>query len=986
MAQSFVVQSGVTLYTPQAVNQIIVNSSASALSTSGVIALVGEANGGPDFTLESDITQNFFGPGDLSLIQSKYKSGNIVNAFAEVVAASNDPNIVGAPSQIYILKTNVSSKATANLTRSGLTNYGVLADLSYGFLGNNINSTVSANSLESPPTTGSITWIPSPLTSTYATRVNGGSKQTLAVSALAGGVATEHGASVFAFVGGISAGSATGLNGLSGVLATGGVNRGILTGFGGGNTLGLVASGASVTITLGTGTLTAWATSPAVGDTLIIPANTNYGATGTSVIAGGSAQNEGAYVVTAVSSTTVVATKLRNNVSGALTNPVTVAPTAILLVTDLLSFSPVVVQDFTGESRGLLGSGLVGQNVTGAVTGSVLTLTLATGQVWTALPQAGDYLYIPSTAPTAIANGAGGWLSVVSATSGTAAGQSQIVANFLSNGVPTTIASTAIANVADIQCIRPVIDGTGKAMEIYDGGGTENISAQLYTTSGSLVSWLSTSSAPQVLSSASEYSVELTDALSATTQATSAIETLTAGGTVCLLLGYNGTTATCTISDSTLSTTVSGGFGSNLSITLSNFNTIGALATFINSQTGYTCAAATGLNGQLPVVNLESNSTTTTTNRSTLDTGTYSICSELGAQPGRIKRDANSFFNVVSSSSGLVQLGSAWSSQAASGLPEVQALTFLAGGTKGGTSNTNATTAVDACQKLQLNFLVPLFSQDASADIVLGLTDPSSTYTVDSINAYVKSHVIAMSVLKVRRNRQAFLSKRSSYPNVKIAAQNIANFRCSMCFQDFKTVNVSNGSLYQFQPWMSAVAAAGMQAAGFYKSLVYKFINTSGMLQYDGSFSDQLPSQVDDALQNGLLFAQKVSTGGYRWVSDQTTYSVDNNFVYNSIQAVYVADTIALTLAERLEQQFIGQSLADISSGLILGTIDSIMDDFRRLKLIAPSDGAPKGYSNPIVQITAPGALVSVNVYEATSLYFIGIQTFVNNITQSSSG
>jgi hypothetical protein len=988
MALSFVLPSGQTVYNPGAYNQIIVNSSNTSLSVSGVVALVGEADGGPDYTLEADITQNFYGPGDLAVIQNKYKSGNIVNAFAEVSAASSDTNIVGAPTRIFVLKTNPSTKASANLVRSGLSNYGVLADKSWGVLGNNISTAITANTSETPPTTGAITWIPSPNTSTLALRVNGKSKQTLAVSALAGGVTTVHGTSQLTFVGGITSGSATGLNSLSDVLVTGGTDRGILAGFGGGNTLSLVATGNSVLITLGTGTLTVWATTPSIGDTLIIPANTEYGAGSDSVLKGPTPHNEGAYVVTAVTSTTITATKLRSH-SGSFVAPETVTASsgtpAIVATTDLLAFSPVVINNYTGVNRGLL-TGLVGQNISGTASGSTLTLTLATGQVWAALPQAGDYLFVPSTAPANISNNAGGWLQVVSATSGTAASQSQIVATYLSDGAPGNIASTAIGATTDIQCLRPVIDGRGKALEIYDGGGTENVSQQLFTTAGGAVTWFSSAGSPQLLTSASEYSVLMTDTVNTVSQATASTETLTAGGIVALLLGYNGTTGTVTISDTTLSTTVTGGFGSNLSLTLSNFNTLGALASYINTQTGYVCTVATGLNGQLPVLQTEASSTTATVSRSVLDTGTYNICSELGSKPGRIKRDANAYFNVINQNSGLVQLGATFASQAAAGLPEVQVLTFFAGGSKGGTANNNVTGAIDACQKLQMNFLVPLFAQDASSDITAGLTDPASTYTVDSINAYAKTHVIAMSVVKVRKNRQALCAKRDTYANVKIAAQNLANFRVTLCFQDFKATNVSTGSLNQFQPWMSAVAAAGMQAAGFYKALVKKFINTSGMLQFDGSFSDQVASQIDDALQNGLLFAEKAPTGGYRWVSDQTTYSVDNNFVYNSLQAVYVADVIALTLAQRLESQFVGQSLADISAGLILSGIDAVMDDFRRLKLIASSSSLPKGYGNVNVKISAPGATVSLTVVEATALYFIGITTFVSNVQVSASG
>jgi hypothetical protein len=74
MAQSYVTDAGV-LVIPGAYPTVKVQGGASGLSTTGVIFLVGEADGGTDFTLETDLTENAFGPDQAADVVSKYVSG-----------------------------------------------------------------------------------------------------------------------------------------------------------------------------------------------------------------------------------------------------------------------------------------------------------------------------------------------------------------------------------------------------------------------------------------------------------------------------------------------------------------------------------------------------------------------------------------------------------------------------------------------------------------------------------------------------------------------------------------------------------------------------------------------------------------------------------------------------------------------------------------------------------------------------------------------
>jgi hypothetical protein len=182
---------------------------------------------------------------------------------------------------------------------------------------------------------------------------------------------------------------------------------------------------------------------------------------------------------------------------------------------------------------------------------------------------------------------------------------------------------------------------------------------------------------------------------------------------------------------------------------------------------------------------------------------------------------------------------------------------------------------------------------------------------------------------------------------------------------------------------MNAATAAAMQSAGFYKSIFNKAINTAGVVHAAGDFDYNNETQVEQALKSGLLPARKSLTGGFSFISDQTTYSKDANFVFNSIQAMYVADLIALTTAQRMEVAFVGQSIADISAAIGLSFFEGIMSDFMRLKLIAASDDAPAGFRNAKIKINGGNMIVSAEVRLAGSLYFISINFLVGPVTQT---
>jgi hypothetical protein len=229
------------------------------------------------------------------------------------------------------------------------------------------------------------------------------------------------------------------------------------------------------------------------------------------------------------------------------------------------------------------------------------------------------------------------------------------------------------------------------------------------------------------------------------------------------------------------------------------------------------------------------------------------------------------------------------------------------------------------------------------------------------------------------------LSIRDTYANAKEAAATVSNFRCSMSFLDQKVLSASTNAIKQFHPWMDAVIAACGQAAGVYKALVNKQKNINASLQAAGDWDDQDVAQVEDALLNGLLPTYQDEEGAWRYVSDQTTYSANASFVYNSIQATYVSDLIALDSAQKMQKRFTGKALADVGATGALSYLEGLMDGYLSNKWLCKSDDAPLGYKNARVSISGPAMVIDCEVKVDTALYFTPIKIFVSQVTQSAS-
>lgn len=937
MASIFVTQSGATLIVPDSSVDVKVENNPSGIATSGVIAIVGEADSGPSWEQDKlngrKLSLNSYGPTDVNRVMAKYGSGRIVDAFRGIATPSSSPRIQGSPNRIVIVKTNDSAKAS----KATDDNHGSFKAKREGADGNEIKFAVATTQSESAPTTGAFSYVPSASTSSVAFRVNGGAKATLNISA---DMAPDALANAIT-------------QGISALNAVGGVSRGVISGLSGQNIELSVVSGQDVEISLAAGQL--FAATPVAGDTIRIASG--------SVIQGGSNENIGWYLVTSVSNTTTDASIQAKKITvGA---PSAVAPIAISgsPAADMLCYSAMRIDNVTGTDRQIINTALVGTNLTVSVAGSAATLTLATGSVFAVTPKVGDLLKINAGPFQGAGNANIGWYQVTEVSNNIVS--AYIKASRLSNGLPVAVAAAAIGGTSNVVVLDRQIKGVGKALEIYDNGGSANINT--------IFKDLAVNNAADFLGELLVSDAELKKQITLKKDSIGANEVFAVGGNVVLSVGYNGTTASLTISRSgssyTLTTTVTGGAGANLNIDLNKIATISDLVSKINGNTGYSASAGSVADSQR--------------NPSILDELTVNIASDLGHKPGRIKRDIYDLVEAnvaVNNSSVLVE----YIPVATAGLPTDMPFTFLENGAKGASTGLDFANAIDALQGVRCNFVVPLVSADAADDIALGETDAGSTYTVDAVNTAVKSHCLAMSTAKIKRHRIGVVSKRGSFQEAKESALNLANFRIAHLFQDVSDIN-ANGDIEQFQPWMASVKAAGMQAAGAYKSIFNKTVNITKAVQAAGDFDDENLTDCEDAILAGLIPIQRQETGGYNFLTDQTTYGLDNNIVYNSVQAVYVSDLIALSLAESLKKAFVGESVADVTAAVAVSFIKAKMAEFLSLKFIVGTTDFPAGYKSINVSINGNVMEVEVVAILTTSIKFIPITLSIEGIKSTAS-
>jgi hypothetical protein len=396
----------------------------------------------------------------------------------------------------------------------------------------------------------------------------------------------------------------------------------------------------------------------------------------------------------------------------------------------------------------------------------------------------------------------------------------------------------------------------------------------------------------------------------------------------------------------------------DLSIVLAG-KTIRSLVDIIENHPSYTCNTTYSKAAGVSAESLDWRSTPT------------SILSAL-----TLRRAQQELLDIIATESQLITGSIAAQVE---GLP-ANVSAFLSGGSRGASANSNFQAGFDAMLSQRCNTVLPLISQDASALISLGETDPASTFTVGAVNSQALQHCILASNTKNRSERNCYVSLKASFAASQQAARDMAHERASMLFQDVQSTN-SSGDLVWLDPWAAAAMLAGIQSGTDVGTpATFKGINASGIKHQDYNSK----TQIDLAIDAGLLPLEQRDTGGFRVVVHNTTYGLDANFVYNRVSVLYAADYVAYNMRQQLEAIFVGDKVRTGSAVAIKNTVISIMSLFLKDEIIVGDDtNDGLGWKDLVVTINGNTAYVDITVTPVQGIDFILNRITLDNIRQS---
>ena len=439
----------------------------------------------------------------------------------------------------------------------------------------------------------------------------------------------------------------------------------------------------------------------------------------------------------------------------------------------------------------------------------------------------------------------------------------------------------------------------------------------------------------------------------------------TVGGNVVLLGAYTGSQAAATVEVNSSSVVLTAG-SSVQTFDKSAYSTLLQLVSAMSLIPDWSFSLSSSLYNSLPVSVLDE-----------VTVGAKSSSSD--SKPARIKKDAHEVSSMLSQSS-LVSI----SEQSSVGLMDACSEVALSGGSLGGTSTAEITSALEKFKEIRVNAVVPLFSRNASDDIIDNVTDGTSNYTILGIHQAVKTHCALMATTKNRSERQGYLSLKDTLSNSLNRSALLADARLQLCIQDTRNIN-AQGEIKWFQPWAQSCLVAGARAGSPVGTpLTFKYFNVTGIRHSSQSMNtaeediviDFNPnSQFEKGIQGGVTFFEAPQSGGIRCVVDNTTYAKDSNWVYNRANVVYAADVVAFDFRNQLENIYVGQK-NNVKANEVKSVASTILGTFLAQGITVATADAPNGFKQLTVNLK--GNIIEIGV---TIVLVEGIDFILNDIT-----
>lgn len=407
----------------------------------------------------------------------------------------------------------------------------------------------------------------------------------------------------------------------------------------------------------------------------------------------------------------------------------------------------------------------------------------------------------------------------------------------------------------------------------------------------------------------------------------------------------------------TLTSTITGVTGDNLSITFAAGETVRQLVDRINANTNYLATVPNGINPD-------------TSYSADFDFGTPTVVN-IQAQASLngglgFRQDLAQVVAWFSNSADAD--ADRYSGDTADGglLPRSSVLMdalfadplALVGGTRGVSTNSSFQAGLDALLLRQVDNVVPLIHEDLVNE------GYGSTATWASVSAQLVDHVTrARGVVGLERG--AFIGFEGTKTEVIAAANSINDADVQLVAQTV-TVLDAFGNLTDQGPRMLAVMGASMRSGveEIGEPLTHKFLRTSNIEQ-DSTWNPSDTTDSGDLILAGVLFAENIPGRGIRWVRDLTTWVKNDNLCYSEGSVRSVVRYVALNLRRLLEERFTGRKAAPATINSVKDSVASLLEVYRAANIIVdstdPTTGATiRAYHN--LKVFSDGDILRVNV------------------------
>ncbi|MDC7221541.1 MAG: phage tail sheath subtilisin-like domain-containing protein [Spirochaetales bacterium] len=394
-------------------------------------------------------------------------------------------------------------------------------------------------------------------------------------------------------------------------------------------------------------------------------------------------------------------------------------------------------------------------------------------------------------------------------------------------------------------------------------------------------------------------------------------------------VGGDGTAATITIGEDTLTTTVTDDTDSNLSITLSEFSTISELVNFIDNQANYTATLLT---------------TDSTENATDLD---YVTTGDIFSDSLTLTSNYQAVYEALVADS---YLGDITKSGTDRTVPDTSTdYVYFTGATAGSYTTSEFTDALEALEDEDIQ-LVSTTSEEAAVHLL------------------IRNHCVDMNSVEGRRERQFYVGGAESedVDAVTSRASTLNSKYGSLCSPGFYNYD-DNGDYTLYSSAYYACMQVGMVSALNLNTPTTA--KTMNVLSWEKNYTR---SQKNTLIKGGVLCGGKNDQGSYTTIRSITTYqsaSLQQN------EASIMRETLyqAADLRNRLESGLIG---APNTGNSTLATVDSIFEraikDWYGLGIIVAGDDSSL-YQNKVVSIDGDVISIQYDTYNTAPVNFVFI-------------